>query len=178
VLAGKLRLRGIIQELTDGVGVRGGLTKTWAEYKKRWFQAKGGTGTERFVDDREHAEGTGTYTCRHVPGLTPKMRLLLPREGTTLNGAINNSVTTITVTSADDFPPANPYRIRVGSELMDVTAGQATTSWTVTRGADGTTAASHGDGAAVRHMIVHDIVSVINVGERNRTAEVMAREIR
>lgn len=72
---------------------------------------------------------------------------------TTLNGAINNSVTSITITSATGFPAAAQYRIKIDSEILIVTAGAGTTTWTVTRGAEGTTAASHSNGAAVAHVL-------------------------
>ncbi len=174
--AGRLQLRGIIQQLTDGVDARGGLTKTWSEYAKRWMQAIPAQGAERFAVTQELALGRGVFRCRYVAGLTPKMRVLLPKEATTLNGAINDSVTSITVTSADDFPSAGNYRVRIGSEVLEVTAGQGTTSWTVTRGADSSTAASHGDGAAVRRLGVYDIESAINVNEAKKEMELSVKE--
>ncbi len=68
------------------------------------------------------------------------------RANTTLNGAINNSQTSITVVSgAAPFPQSAQFRIRIEDEISIVTAGAGTTSWTVTRGAEGTTAASHAD---------------------------------
>ena len=173
---GRLKHRVIIQELTDGTGVRGGLTKTWAQFAQRWGQVEPLTGRERFLSQQENAEGSTRIQVRHVPGLTPKMRLLVPRTATTLNGAINSSVTTAVITSATGFPKSGSYRIRIDSELMDVTAGQGTTSWTVTRSVDGSTAASHGDAAGVRHMAIHDIGSVVNVDERNRWNELLVTE--
>jgi len=68
---------------------------------------------------------------------------------TTLNGAIDASVTTVTVASASAFPSSGQYRIAIGDELLLVTAGAGTTSWTVTRGVESTTAASHANGASV-----------------------------
>ncbi len=169
--AGRLKLRGIIQQLTDGVGARGGPTKTWSEYAKRWMQAIPMQGSERFMAGQELGLSRGMFRCRHVAGLTTKMRVLLPKEATTLNGAINDSVTSITVTSADGFPSAGSYRVRIGSEVLEVTAGQGTTSWTVTRGVDSSTAASHGDGAAVRRLGVYDIESAISVNEAKKEME-------
>jgi hypothetical protein len=52
-------------------------------------------------------------------------------------------VTSISLTSAAGFPGAGNYYIMVDSEQMQVTAGQGTTTWTVTRGTNGTTAATH-----------------------------------
>lgn len=70
----------------------------------------------------------------------------------TLNGGINNSTTTIIVTSAASFPSAAQFRILIDSEIMLVTA-VASTTFTVTRGQEGTTAASHSDLAPVTHIL-------------------------
>jgi hypothetical protein len=68
---------------------------------------------------------------------------------TTLSSGINNSVTSLTVASASGFPGSGNYYIQIDSEVMQVTGGQGTTTWTVTRGALGTTGASHSSGATV-----------------------------
>lgn len=71
---------------------------------------------------------------------------------TTLAAPITSSgATSISVASATGAPAAN-FRIRIGSELMLVTA-MAGTTWTVTRGAEGTTAATHLLGASVVHVL-------------------------
>lgn len=73
---------------------------------------------------------------------------------TTLNGAINNSTTTVTVTSGAALPATTngPFRIRIDDEYMKVTT-RSTNTLTVVRGDDGSTAASHSDGAAVLHVL-------------------------
>lgn len=68
---------------------------------------------------------------------------------TTLNGGINGAVGTAVVRDFIGFPTTNPYTIRIDTEWLRVTAGAGTTSWTVTRGYNGTTAAAHSDGASV-----------------------------
>jgi hypothetical protein len=88
---------------------------------------------------------------------------------TTLNGAITNSQTSITITSAAQFPGGSTFNtgdggalrwnnsyalpggnlIKIDSEILRVTNGWNTTGWTVTRGYSGTTAASHSNGATV-----------------------------
>jgi hypothetical protein len=45
------------------------------------------------------------------------------------------------------------FRIAVDAELMLVTAGASTTTWTVTRGVEGTVAAGHTSGSAVTHVL-------------------------
>jgi hypothetical protein len=70
---------------------------------------------------------------------------------TTLDGAINDSTTTITVISVVGSPNAN-FRIKVDDEYMLVTdvSGSA---FTVTRGIEGSEAASHADAATVTHVL-------------------------
>ncbi len=57
--------------------------------------------------------------------------------------------TSISVTSASGFPAVAPYSIMIDAEQMTVTAGQGTTTWTVTRGVGGTTATTHSNAASV-----------------------------
>lgn len=68
---------------------------------------------------------------------------------TTLNGAINSAVTSLIVRDVLGFPSAGDFRVTIGTERLTVTGGQGTLTWTVARGADSTTAASHIDGSAV-----------------------------
>jgi len=72
-----------------------------------------------------------SYICRVGPGAS-----------TSLPSAINAGQTTVTVASATGFPTSQ-FHIRVDDEVMTVTGGFGTTTWTVTRGAKSTTAASH-----------------------------------
>lgn len=67
---------------------------------------------------------------------------------TLLDGAINDAVTTITVDSTEDFPSAGT--INIGSEKITYTGVTSTTFTGCTRGADGTSAASHSDNAEVK----------------------------
>lgn len=69
---------------------------------------------------------------------------------TTLAAAITTTDgTSITVTSEASFPAAN-FIISIDTECLLVT-NVATTTWTVTRGYEGSTAATHLNGAAVYH---------------------------
>jgi hypothetical protein len=62
---------------------------------------------------------------------------------TTLMAAMNATQTTVSVSSASGFPATSQFTVRIDNEFMTVTAGFGTTTWTVTRGANGSTAASH-----------------------------------
>jgi hypothetical protein len=55
----------------------------------------------------------------------------------------------IDVASAAGFPATGNYFIRMGNEVLQVTAGQGTTSWTVSRGQLATSAAAHSSGTSV-----------------------------
>jgi hypothetical protein len=66
---------------------------------------------------------------------------------TTLNGGINNSVTTITVVSTTGFPIAG--QIRIQSEVITYTGTTPTTFTGCTRGARGSANVAHSTGVAV-----------------------------
>jgi len=75
-----------------------------------------------------------------------------------LNGAINNSVTTITVDSTTGFPATGT--ILIDSELITYASLSGTQFLTCGRGAEGTAAASHADNA-----IVYDAATYVGWGE-------------
>jgi hypothetical protein len=78
---------------------------------------------------------------------------------TTINdaGGISNVDTTVTVTSATSFPTEGDFRIKIESEIMIVT-GVSGSVFTIERGAEGTTAASHADTTAVTHVVSEDSI--------------------
>lgn len=71
---------------------------------------------------------------------------------TTLNGAIDNSTTSVVVTSASTFPSSGNFRIIIDSEIMLVTTVSSNT-FTVTRAQESTAAASHVNGSNVIHIL-------------------------
>lgn len=85
--------------------------------------------------------------------------LFVNNAPTTLATAITStSSTTISVTSGDNFPKIGNFRILIGSEIMIVTnvtpaSSYTPATWTVTRGAEGTTAATHAVDKAVNFLI-------------------------
>ena len=68
---------------------------------------------------------------------------------TTRPTATTSTQTSITVASASGFPTSGAYHVQIDNEVLQVTAGQGTTTWTVTRGQLGTTAAAHAANATV-----------------------------
>ena len=91
-----------------------------------------------------HGFGTGQWSGTATPAVT-----------TTLDGAINDAVTTITVADSSQFPTdvsvSSPGYILIGTEEISYTSNNTTTN-VLSGGARevrGTTAASHSDGATV-----------------------------
>jgi hypothetical protein len=84
---------------------------------------------------------------------------------TTLNGGIDNVVTTITVNSTSAFPTSG--RIDIGTELITYTSKNATQFLGCTRGANGSTATSHLTGVTVTNA-----TSWVDWGEESNTAGV------
>jgi FtsP/CotA-like multicopper oxidase with cupredoxin domain len=68
---------------------------------------------------------------------------------TTRPTATTAAQTSITVASAAGFPTSGNYYVRIDNEVLQVTGGQGTTTWTVARGQLGTAAASHLTGATI-----------------------------
>jgi FtsP/CotA-like multicopper oxidase with cupredoxin domain len=68
---------------------------------------------------------------------------------TTRTSATTAGQTSVGVASAAGFPTTGSFYVRIDSEVLQVTGGQGTTTWTVARGQLGTTAATHASGATV-----------------------------
>lgn len=72
---------------------------------------------------------------------------------TSLAAAITTTgQSSITVTDYLGFPASGEFSILIDAEVLRVTAGNGTTTWTVTRGYGGTTAATHLISATVAHV--------------------------
>lgn len=82
---------------------------------------------------------------------------------TTLNGAIDDDDTSIVVTDGSVFPSSGIFRVNIEDEILKVTARSSNTL-TAVRGAEGTAAASHGNGAAVTGVVTRD--ALLRLGSR------------
>jgi hypothetical protein len=88
----------------------------------------------------------------------------------TLNGTISSSVTTLIVTSAALFPSVPQFRIIIDSEIMLVT-GVSGTTFTVARGVENTTQASHNNGATVAMILTAGALSQFNNDNINSSVQ-------
>lgn len=80
----------------------------------------------------------------------------------TLNGAINNSTTTVVVTDASSWPSAG-FRVRCEDEIMYVTS-RSTNTLTVVRGAESSSAASHADTSVINHVLTAGALDRVRIG--------------
>jgi hypothetical protein len=111
----------------------------------------------QFVDrDVTYKDGLYTFSCSDIQR-EARTKIFKPKEtnigatvdyiATTLDGSHNNSITTLTVKSTTDFPSTGT--VLVDEEEITYTGKGSTTFTGCTRGANGTSAASHNDGAKV-----------------------------
>jgi hypothetical protein len=102
-----------------------------------------------------------------VSGASPNGPLSNPVSGTntTTSGTMTSGATSMSVASHTGFPGANNYYIAVDTganfEIMQVTGGQGTATWTVVRGVSGPNAGvAHGSGVAVYLMPLGDVAAI------------------
>jgi hypothetical protein len=81
---------------------------------------------------------------------------------TTLNGSIIPGATSLTVTSPSLFPVTPQFRILVEDEIMIVT-GVTGSTYTITRGAEGTVDVGHSSGVSVTHILTAGALNQIKV---------------
>jgi hypothetical protein len=87
----------------------------------------------------------------------------------TLSASLTKSATTLKVTSAASFPESGEFKIRIDSELLNVTAVSGTT-FTVERGVEGTEAAAHSSGATVVAPVTAAFLNSVVRGSSDATA--------
>jgi len=92
-----------------------------------------------------------------------------------LDGAITNSVTSITVKSPVRVPSSGTFRARIDDEYLKVTAVSGNT-WTVTRNDGGSTAASHSDNAPITIIVTKEAVDAI-VSVQQSGSEIANRRV-
>jgi len=74
---------------------------------------------------------------------------------TTITEDLDASENGVDVTSATGFPTAGNFRVLVDSEIM-IATGVSGSTFAVVRGAEGTTAATHTNGATITHIVTKD----------------------
>lgn len=78
---------------------------------------------------------------------------LANNAASTLNGGIDNAVTSLAVANGTVFPSSGNFRIIIDNELILVGARSGNTLSSLTRALESTSAASHSNGATVTHVL-------------------------
>ena len=180
--AGRLKHRLILQKPSRSVDATSGEhLATWGTLKTVWGAVEPMRGSELTNAQQRNGKLTHKVTIRHTNGVASDNRILAPKESTTIAAAIaTTSVTAVTLASALPFPGrddnARTIRIRIESEVMEMTAGFGTVNATVSRGVDGTTPATHADATTVHHMAVLEIGELLNMNESDHRLELLCSE--
>ena len=110
-----------------------------------------------FPGQAVHLHWTGTNVVILGTSNNPLVPELIYRNINALGGGTTVATTqlvgdtTLSVpSSTTGFPSVVTFQILIGSEIETVTANPTTPTWTVTRGANGTTAAQHNAGSPVQ----------------------------
>lgn len=175
--AGSLRDRVFIETPTVTKDASGGLVTTLGLFSERWGAIEDAGGSEGFQNQTDQATSGFQVRLRAHRGIRARMRVLIPRGYTTLSTGVNSTATAWTIASASEFPRASRFLALVEAEFIQVTAGFATTSWTVTRAQNGTTGAAHVADVGIREYVLCDIESVQDVANRNREMLLRCREV-
>ena len=162
--AGLLRHRVSLQALTQTIVAGGGFSEAWSHVSWRRLSITPLTATElvnaqQIVEKCSHELIGRSYA--DLDSRKHRFQAAAPGRVTTLAAAIETvDGTEITVESASHFPAAGAgdFDARIEDEILTVTAGHGTTTWTVTRGAHGTTAAVHDDARPV------ELLRTLNIG--------------
>ena len=175
--SGSMRHSVIIQQPGASVDTVGHVTEAWTEYAERRADIVPLHGRELEAASERWGEVSHKIRMRYQDGMSPDMRLLFRRTNTVLSSAIGTTAdVTPGVVSGSGFPRKGNHRVRIDDEIMEVTAGFATTAWTVTRGMDGSTPVAHAAAANVYLLVVADVVATLNVKERGHEMLVYATE--
>jgi SPP1 family predicted phage head-tail adaptor len=157
-------------EVQDGTGFP---VPAWSFFARVWGDVRPLRARELVEARQVHERVDTVIRVRPLPGLDSRMRVLYAERDQALAAAVG-TVDGTSITVAEAWPGAGPFRVEIDTELMEVSAGSAGTAWTVVRGVDGSTAALHADGAQVRRLTVYEIEGPIDVGGRRREVELAA----
>ena len=93
---------------------------------------------------------TELFANTPTPGTAAPITTLTANGGSITSGATSFNVG---APAPAALQGSGQFRILIDSEYMIVTGGASTTTWTVTRGAEGSTAASHTDNTSIYHLV-------------------------
>jgi len=168
--AGKLTCRYAIQRDTGTTSTTSADSiPAWTTEKTVWGSrpAAAAPTNEQHPAERTVYDQAFQITVRYQPGIQSNRRLIWLQEATTLAAGINSSATSVSLADTLRFDGNGGDLLKLENELLSVTAGETTTTLTVSRGAKATTAASHSGGVGATRVTAFEITGVVEVGPPN-----------
>lgn len=174
-----LRHRVIIQKNGGSQDSQSGaIVESWTNVARVFAGVWPLRGSERLEAHQITPGLSHEIVIRYRDDVYPSIRILIPRNYTTLGAAITTTgQTSVTAGDADLVPDARIENVFIQAEewvsgahqpeLMQVTAGFGTTSLTVTRGGGGDTAATFTTSATLTHMQILEVSDVVNLDNMN-----------
>lgn len=176
---GTLRRKLYLQRSTDVQDTgTGGVTRTWSVYRTCHGKVEFTGGGELIRAGKIQRLSNVTITIRRSPEnrVIGGDRVLVVESQASLNGAINASVTAVTVNKAS-LTVAPGDALKCETELMKVSSGHGTTSLTVVRDEFDTVAATHANGVTIERVAVLEVESVGDIDGARREITVGCREL-
>ena len=166
--AGKMQCRYEVQGYSTGTPTASRVVpRIWTTLFTVWGgRTQGNAGTEFRRGGAVIEDGSEIVPLRYRAGIRADHRLLRRRDGTVTTAAIDADDTTLALGVALQFDGGNYDFVKIGDEILRVTAGAGTTTLTVERGALETTPASHALGAAAVRVEKLEIVAVERADEQ------------
>lgn len=136
------------------------------------------TGREVMYAKQVGSDITYRVNFPYYPAIEPDQRVLAQRDSTTLTTTMNDSVTSMVVADHTQFSPkGSDFYVKIDDEIIRVTAGQGTSTFTVTRGQLGTSAAAHTSGKYIIDLFLLEVKYVSNVNQGRVETELLCAEL-
>lgn len=166
--AGDLTHRVVLQRGTETSDSFGAGVMTWTNLATVWAKLEWLPGSESLHGDRDHADVPVRIMLRrgsNTISLRERDRVLVAQGATQITTTLSKTATSLVVNTPGVFPPDADFTLRIGDELVKVTAGAGTSAspYTISRASYGTAAAVHEAGKSAVHMLSLDIESVTPV---------------
>lgn len=152
---------------------------SWSNVGSVWAKVTPKSGQERAQFGQPSAVISHDVETLFRNDITPGRRFLIASQSDALNGAIDDSTTSVVVDDGTIFEIDQARRervLKVGSELMTIDSISSNTL-TVTRGAFGTSAAAHSDGDSAILYRQLNIQSVTDVNGRRSSLICECQEV-
>ena len=151
---------------------------SWTKFQTLMAKVSPISGRELIQGLSAQSDITYRVNFPYYPAIEADTRVLVPTDWSTLSGGINDAVTSIPVTDYTQFSlKTNDFYAKIESEIIKITAGQGTSTFTGTRGQLGTSAAAHSSGVYIIPFILLEVKFVQNVNFARVETEILCSSL-